>query len=54
MLTWHGCFAARRSTKRESYLSDAEFASVLGSSKADFYALPAWKQAKLKKDKLLF
>ena len=44
----------RRSTKREWYLSPAEFATVMGMAKPDFYALPAWKQATLKKDKQLF
>jgi hypothetical protein len=42
------------STKREWYLSAAEFATVMGVPKAEFYTLPAWKQAKMKKDKLLF
>ena len=47
-------FAGRRSTKREWYLSAAEFSTVMGMPKPDFYALPAWKQATLKKDKQLF
>ena len=42
------------STKREWYLSPAEFATVMGVPKTEFYTLPAWKQAKLKKDKQLF
>jgi hypothetical protein len=42
------------STKREWYLSAAEFVTVMGVPKAEFYTLPAWKQAKMKKDKLLF
>jgi hypothetical protein len=44
----------RRSTKREFYLSADEFAAVMGMPKPEFYAMPAWKQAKLKKDKQLF
>ena len=44
----------RRSTKREFYLSANEFASVMGMPKPEFYAMPAWKQAKMKKDKQLF
>ncbi len=42
------------STKREWYLSADEFVTVMGVPKAEFYTLPAWKQAKMKKDKLLF
>ena len=42
------------SQKREAYLSAADFERVFDMPKAAFYALPAWKQAKLKKDKSLF
>ncbi|XP_035268680.1 advillin [Anguilla anguilla] len=35
--------------KREEYLSDADFEARLGSSRADFYRLPKWRQNHLKK-----
>ncbi|XP_051150552.1 villin-4-like isoform X1 [Andrographis paniculata] len=35
-------------TKRESYLSKEEFMEKFGMSKRAFYALPKWKQGKLK------
>ncbi|XP_052813191.1 uncharacterized protein LOC128240559 isoform X3 [Mya arenaria] len=34
--------------KLESYLSDEEFESVLDMTRDEFYALPAWKQSKMK------
>ena len=39
---------------KEKYLSDDEFASVLGMSKAEFAALPAWKRKDKKKAVNLF
>ncbi|KAG0625688.1 hypothetical protein M758_2G073800 [Ceratodon purpureus] len=41
-------------TKRESYLSDAEFETLFGMSKAQFYALPKWKQSQRKLNLDLF
>ncbi|XP_061361506.1 villin-4-like isoform X2 [Gastrolobium bilobum] len=35
-------------TKREAYLSSAEFKEKFGMVKSDFYKLPKWKQNKLK------
>ncbi len=43
-----------RSNKREWYLSTDEFGAVFGMTKPDFYAMPTWKQTKLKKEKSLF
>jgi hypothetical protein len=40
--------------KREQYLSDAEFESVLGSPRAEFNAMKGWKQQQIKKAKGLF
>jgi hypothetical protein len=39
---------------RELHLSDAEFEHVLGLPPAEFYMLPAWKQAQLKRAAALF
>mmetsp|Transcript_79841 Transcript_79841/g.124511 ORF Transcript_79841/g.124511 Transcript_79841/m.124511 type:complete len:305 (+) Transcript_79841:55-969(+) len=41
-------------TKKEAYLSDAEFQTVMGCSKAEFSQMPKWKQQNLKKSKKLF
>ena len=41
-------------TKREQYLSDAEFEKVLGSPRSQFNALKPWKQQQLKKAAGLF
>jgi len=41
-------------TKKEQYLSDAEFASVMGSPRGEFNALKPWKQSQIKKAKGLF
>lgn len=38
----------------ERYLSDEEFQKVLGKNRAEFYALPLWKQQFLKKRAQLF
>ncbi|KAK4755401.1 hypothetical protein SAY87_009158 [Trapa incisa] len=40
--------------RREAYLSDEEFESVLGMVKEDFYKLPRWKQDMYKKKADLF
>ncbi|XP_042488400.1 villin-3-like isoform X2 [Macadamia integrifolia] len=40
--------------KRESYLSDEEFQTVLGMTKEAFYCLPKWKQDMQKKRVSLF
>lgn len=37
-------------TRREAALSDAEFQETFKMSKTEFYALPKWKQVKLKKE----
>ena len=39
---------------KEQHLSDDEFFSVFGKSKADFAALPKWKRANFKKQHGLF
>lgn len=36
-------------SRKEQYLSDAEFVARLGSSRQDFYRLPKWRQDQLKK-----
>ncbi|XP_029444229.1 villin-like protein [Rhinatrema bivittatum] len=41
-------------TKKEMYLSDADFLHILKMSKADFYKLPKWKQQNMKKETGLF
>lgn len=41
-------------TKRETYLSSAEFRDKFGMTKGDFYKLPKWKQNKLKMAVQLF
>ncbi|OCT75442.1 hypothetical protein XELAEV_18030622mg [Xenopus laevis] len=41
-------------TKKEMYLSDAEFAAILGMPKSQFSQLPKWKQQNLKKQHGLF
>jgi supervillin len=40
--------------KLESYLTDEEFEEVIGSSRDEFYTMPAWKQANVKKELGLF
>ncbi|KAH3747622.1 hypothetical protein DPMN_182050 [Dreissena polymorpha] len=40
--------------KLESYLSDEEFEQVLEMTREEFYAMPAWKQSKLKQQACLF
>jgi len=41
-------------SKKEEYLSDAEFSQVFGMEKEEFYGLPGWKQTNLKKSRQLF
>jgi hypothetical protein len=41
-------------SRKEDYLSPAEFQVVFGMDRAAFDALPAWKKANLKKSKHLF
>jgi len=41
-------------TRKEQYLSDAEFESVLGSPRGEFNSMKAWKQNQIKKAKGLF
>ncbi|KAG8573261.1 hypothetical protein GDO81_012337 [Engystomops pustulosus] len=41
-------------SKKEMYLSDAEFANIFGMPKAQFYTLPKWKQQNMKKQFGLF
>ncbi|RHY55571.1 hypothetical protein DYB30_004532 [Aphanomyces astaci] len=41
-------------TRKESYLSDAEFKTVLGVTRGEFAALPKWKQQAKKKEVNLF
>jgi hypothetical protein len=40
--------------KREQYLSDEEFESVLGTTRPAFGALKAWRQIELKRKARLF
>ena len=40
--------------KREEYLSDADFAAVMGSPRGEFVQMKAWKQQQIKKAKGLF
>ncbi|KAM9671651.1 LOW QUALITY PROTEIN: advillin [Trichechus inunguis] len=40
--------------KKENYLSEQDFVSVLGITRGQFAALPGWKQLQLKKEKGLF
>jgi len=37
-------------TKKEQYLSDAEFEKVMQMPRSDFNAMKGWKRAKLKKE----
>jgi len=46
--------ASLDTTKKEAYLSEAEFQAVLGMTKAAFYKQPKWKQESLKKENELF
>ncbi|MBN3299062.1 VILI protein, partial [Amia calva] len=41
-------------TKKEEYLSDADFKTLLGTTRSDFYRMPAWRQKQLKKAAGLF
>lgn len=41
-------------SKKEEYLSNEEFALILGMARMEFYAMPPWKQQNLKKAKGLF
>ncbi len=41
-------------SKKEAYLSDAEFKTVFGMDKAEFYKQPGWKITAAKKAKDLF
>ena len=41
-------------TKKEQYLSDADFEKVLGSPRGEFNQMKAWKQNQIKKAKGLF
>ncbi|KAG7330957.1 hypothetical protein KOW79_004926 [Hemibagrus wyckioides] len=41
-------------SRREEYLSEDDFALVLGVARMDFYCMPLWKQKNLKKEKGLF
>ncbi|KAJ8403509.1 hypothetical protein AAFF_G00352810 [Aldrovandia affinis] len=41
-------------TRKEEYLSNEDFALVLGVARLDFYSMPIWKQKNLKKEKGLF
>ena len=38
-------------SKLEAYLSDDEFARVLGFNRTDYAALPKWKQERLKRER---
>jgi hypothetical protein len=46
--------AGVHSHKREWYLGEGEFGTVMGMGKEAFYALPQWKRDKIKKEKGLF
>jgi len=41
-------------SKKEVYLSDADFAAHLGTAREDFYKMPGWKQKKAKQAARLF
>ncbi|XP_053569745.1 villin-like protein [Bombina bombina] len=41
-------------SRKEMYLSDADFVSILGVPKTQFYQMPKWKQQSMKKEKGLF
>ena len=41
-------------TKRERYLTDADFKEKFGMEFSEFFLLPAWKKTKAKKDTKLF
>jgi villin 1 len=41
-------------SRREAGLSEAEFASLFGMTKTEFYKLAQWRQKQLKKEKGLF
>uniref|UniRef100_A0A4W5RRL8 HP domain-containing protein n=1 Tax=Hucho hucho TaxID=62062 RepID=A0A4W5RRL8_9TELE len=41
-------------TKKEEYLSNEDFALILGVSRVEFYSVPTWKQQNLKKETGLF
>ncbi|KAG1945200.1 villin-1 [Pimephales promelas] len=41
-------------TRKEDYLSNEDFALIMGISRMDFYAMPSWKQLNVKKQKGLF
>ncbi|XP_056611665.1 villin-1 [Triplophysa dalaica] len=41
-------------TRKEEYLSNEDFALIMGVSRMDFYAMPEWKQLNIKKAKGLF
>jgi advillin len=42
------------SCRAQTYLSDAEFATVMGYTRAEYSALPKWKQQAKKKEVGLF
>ncbi|KAF0698850.1 hypothetical protein As57867_010487, partial [Aphanomyces stellatus] len=41
-------------SRKESYLSDADFKTVFGQTRAEFDAMPKWKQQAKKKEVRLF
>ena len=41
-------------TRREDYLTEAEFSSIFGMARDAFKALPQWKRTQKKKDVGLF
>ena len=41
-------------TKLDKYLLESEFEKGLGMTQTEFYALPQWKQTKVKREKGLF
>ncbi|KAE8626724.1 hypothetical protein XENTR_v10006726 [Xenopus tropicalis] len=41
-------------TRKESYLTDQDFAATFGITREEFYALPSWKQLNMKKQLGLF
>lgn len=40
--------------KLQEYLSNEDFALILGMARMEFYSMPLWKQQNLKKTKGLF
>jgi hypothetical protein len=53
-LSGPACPEAVDPSRKEDYLSEAEFLAVFQMNREAFRALPAWKQTNLKKNKNMF